>query len=186
MPTVNQKDHISVTIYDNVNTNEYFFSLSHGQPVVSSEWVPCTFKIPQTVVPREGLEDGIIENIDDLKLVYCKDRKEIPNPDSIYRFPLPLREIDKMFIFIDKYLGTFVANRIFAKSKLHDVADDTVLKRVFGKYKCVLSDMYDKPCFYGTDVEKAILELKEEEKIIANHTNKAQYIIDRLENLLKL
>jgi len=95
----------NVTIFHNVDTGEYYFSLSHGQRTTSDSWVPCTHTIPQHVTPRPSLPDGIVKDIKDLVTIFYSDERdvEIENPDPRFRFPNKLNEID---LFILKILTT--------------------------------------------------------------------------------
>lgn len=60
---------------------EYFFSKDHCQKTVKG-FVPTTFHLPMSVVPREGLWSGRVETREDIIKVFYRDDIEIPNPDS--------------------------------------------------------------------------------------------------------
>lgn len=63
-----------VTMANN-DTGEYAFISGYGVPkgYDPKEWIPCSTTIPLEVTPREGLENGVIETIEDYKLVFHKD-----------------------------------------------------------------------------------------------------------------
>lgn len=78
----------------NINTNEYFFTTDHCQKHnLGSDWVPCTFTIPMTCSPRKGLESGVINTLEEWRIVFggkscvigSPDNKEIPNPDPAFQ-----------------------------------------------------------------------------------------------------
>ena len=50
----------------------FFLTDRHSSP---KGWVPITFSLPQTAVPRPAVPDGIIRNIRDLLSVYYPDRE---------------------------------------------------------------------------------------------------------------
>jgi hypothetical protein len=57
--------------------------------LVGHDWVPISSTIPQTVVPRPGLEDGMILTMEDYASVYMKN-------DQIMGLPTYLEELRKM------------------------------------------------------------------------------------------
>ena len=52
---------------------------------LGKDWVPCTYRFPQTVCPREGLEDGVVDTIEKYIQVFHKNDLLIMNPDSRYQ-----------------------------------------------------------------------------------------------------
>lgn len=80
-----------VIIHSNMSRCEYFFSTDHCQEVHSKdtypegEWVPTTFHLPMSVVPRPSLPSGYVETVEELIAIFHSDEKEIPNPDPRYQ-----------------------------------------------------------------------------------------------------
>lgn len=65
---------------------EYFFTTDHCQMVGrTDEYTACTYSIPLRISPREGVEDGHVKNIEQLKEAFYYDMTEIPNPDPNYQ-----------------------------------------------------------------------------------------------------
>lgn len=71
---------------------EYFFSTDHCQGVkgrsevpIPEGFVPTTFYLPMSVVPRPCLPSGRVETLKDLLLIFFQGAKEIPNPDPKYQ-----------------------------------------------------------------------------------------------------
>lgn len=81
---IEEKGHINV--WSNFEREEYFFSSHYRFPqemkdkLNHDEFVPCSVSIPLTATPREGLESGIISNIDEYLFVFHKDEKEFEWP----------------------------------------------------------------------------------------------------------
>ncbi len=74
----------SLTVIENELV--YFFSTDHCQNHgLGPNFVPVTYNWPCRVVERPGVEDGIVDTLDKLKLVFYKDMKEIPNPDPNFQ-----------------------------------------------------------------------------------------------------
>lgn len=71
----------TITIIENVNTDEYFFTTDHCQKMNDPDWIPTTFYLPMKVAPRKGLEDGMIKDKDGIRILESLI-KEIPNPDK--------------------------------------------------------------------------------------------------------
>lgn len=44
--------------------NDYCYGLYRVEGQLPDHWVPCSFNLPTRVVPREGVEDGWVSNID--------------------------------------------------------------------------------------------------------------------------
>lgn len=75
-----------VVIITNVETEEFFFSTNHSQPISNPDFVPCTYYLPFKIVPREGFESGVIKTAEDLERfkIHCGG-KLIENPNRKYR-----------------------------------------------------------------------------------------------------
>lgn len=77
-----------ITIH-NANTEEWFFSTDHCQGCYKdagfsgNEWVPCTSTLPLKIVPRKGLESGLVRNYHDMIILQGED-KRIKNPNPKY------------------------------------------------------------------------------------------------------
>lgn len=70
----------------NEDTKEVFFSTDHCQKHdKGSSFVPCTYSLPMNVVPREGIEDGIVDTREKLIRVFYSDFTIIPNPDPKFQ-----------------------------------------------------------------------------------------------------
>lgn len=71
---------------------EYFFSTDHcqrvddkGKKTYPEGFVPTTYYLPMSVVPRPSLPSGRVESIKDLLGIFFSDAKEIPNPDPSFQ-----------------------------------------------------------------------------------------------------
>lgn len=71
---------------------EYFFSTDHCQGVKGRAegtypegFVPTTYYLPMSVVPRPELPSGRVETLKDLLMIFHSNGKEIPNPDPSYQ-----------------------------------------------------------------------------------------------------
>lgn len=71
---------------------EYFFSTDHrqgvegrGEGTYPEGFVPITFYLPMSVVPRPSLPSGRVETLADLLMIFFKEAHEIPNPDPKYQ-----------------------------------------------------------------------------------------------------
>lgn len=79
----------------NLDTMEYFFTTDHCQKHgLGDKWVPCTYRLPMQVTPRESLPFGLVTNKEELKTIFYNKLpitdqdifyKEIPNPQSEYQ-----------------------------------------------------------------------------------------------------
>lgn len=70
----------------NLETHEYFFTTKHCQPHnLGPDWVSCSARIPMHVVPRKGVEDGVISTVAQYNEVFNSDMKEILNPQPEYQ-----------------------------------------------------------------------------------------------------
>lgn len=70
----------------------YFFSTDHcqgvkgrGEGTYPEGFVPGSFHLPMSVVPRPELPSGRVETLADFLMIFFKDAKEIPNPDPRYQ-----------------------------------------------------------------------------------------------------
>jgi hypothetical protein len=62
-------------------TNKFFFTDNHCQDHGLGEtYVPCTYTLPITVVPRPCLPNGIVKTKEDLISIFYTDMQQIPNP----------------------------------------------------------------------------------------------------------
>ncbi len=52
---------------------------------LEEDFVPVTYRFPQTIAPREGLEDGVINTIEKFIEVFHKNDLLIMNPDARYQ-----------------------------------------------------------------------------------------------------
>jgi hypothetical protein len=72
-----------LNIWTNMDTKEYFFTSRYALPeemkneISEDDWVPCSYPFPNSVAPREGLESGIVENIDDYLFIFHDDETEL-------------------------------------------------------------------------------------------------------------
>lgn len=63
----------------------YFFTDNHcfGYPYLPNDFVPCTSSFPMKVAPREGLEDGWIQTIEQYIAVFHYDEKQISTLEEL-------------------------------------------------------------------------------------------------------
>lgn len=73
-----------VIIHANRRTKKFFFSTEHCQTAPEG-FVPSTSVIPQCVVSRPSLPDGVIRSREDLVMIFHTDQREIPNPNPLYQ-----------------------------------------------------------------------------------------------------
>ena len=84
---------LTIITFSNLDTGEFFFSTSHLQRVRASRiphgehWVSCTAELPMFVVPRPGLEDGMIGTVSEYIMIFYSDLTRIANPDPNYESP---------------------------------------------------------------------------------------------------
>jgi hypothetical protein len=71
---------------------EYFFSTDHcqgvkgrGEGTYPEGFVPTTYHLPMSVVPRPSLPSGRVETVEDVILIFHSRGKEIPNPDPKFQ-----------------------------------------------------------------------------------------------------
>lgn len=81
-----------VIIHSSYSRGEYFFSTDHCQRIHAPEtfppgedWVPTTFYLPQGVVPRPSLPEGVIRTQADVVTIHHQGDREIPNPDPRFQ-----------------------------------------------------------------------------------------------------
>lgn len=76
----------SIVVISSEEKGEYFLSKDHCQNHgMGADYVAVTHYLPSNVVPRMGLEDGIIKNIEDLILVFYSDKQKIENPNKKFK-----------------------------------------------------------------------------------------------------
>lgn len=81
----------TVVIMSNNDRKEYYFSSRHvmtddkGNLLDYQDFVPCTYLIPNTVVPRPSLPDGIVDTVAKMLMIFHYDEVEIENPYPQYR-----------------------------------------------------------------------------------------------------
>lgn len=64
---------------------EYFFTDDHGyykSNQLPGSWVPCSGYLPMEVVPRPGLEDGIIATLEQYLFIFYKN-KTLVDPEQL-------------------------------------------------------------------------------------------------------
>lgn len=72
---------MQITIISNLDTLQYFFANNHCQEHgLGDSFVPCTYRLPIQVEPRDILLSGIINTKEDLVNIFYNDMVEIPNP----------------------------------------------------------------------------------------------------------
>lgn len=81
-----------VVIHSSNERKQYFFSTRHLMLDKKGEildpdgtFVPCTYTLPMSVVPRKGLEDGWVDTVAKLIQIFHYDETEIENPYAEYR-----------------------------------------------------------------------------------------------------
>lgn len=78
-----------IIIHSSLVKRQYFFSDNHCQEHgLGKDWVPVTHTLPFFSVPREGLEDGLVDTVEKLILVFYSDMKQIPNPNGNTFLPI--------------------------------------------------------------------------------------------------
>lgn len=76
---------MNIITISNLTTKEFFFTTDHCQDHgLGPEWVPCSYRLPMTVTPREGIEDGIVDTPRKLVKVFYDDHIKVLNPDPEY------------------------------------------------------------------------------------------------------
>lgn len=72
----------TITTISSIENGHFFFTTDHCQlHNLGSDYVPVTYRLPMSVVPRESLPSGVIETLDDLVLIFYSDMAQIPNPN---------------------------------------------------------------------------------------------------------
>lgn len=75
-----------IVIISSYNKNQYFFSNDHCQDHgLGEDFVPVTHYLPARCVPREGIEDGIIDTVEKWLICCYSDMTEIENPDINFK-----------------------------------------------------------------------------------------------------
>lgn len=87
----------SVVIVADVYTDVFFLSDDHcfGVGVLPKGFVPTSHQIPKEVVPRPGLEDGVISTVKQLVQIFEHDRTQIETLDELVVFLNNRPEIPK-------------------------------------------------------------------------------------------
>lgn len=91
---VNRPGEFTIHLGHGKEEGKYFFSSDHQQGWYDGEeemkawmqesWVAVSFSLPMSVVGRPGLEDGIVNTIEQYIFVFHRGETEIPNPDPSY------------------------------------------------------------------------------------------------------
>jgi len=68
------------TIVSNRERAEFFFARFHSNYNLGDEWVPVSFSLPMSVVPRPSLPTGIVKTIEQHNMIFFSDSKQIPHP----------------------------------------------------------------------------------------------------------
>lgn len=63
--------------------NDYCYGLNRVSGVLPDHWVPCSFGVPTRVVPREGLESGEVQTIDDWIFIFERGSTLIESEDHL-------------------------------------------------------------------------------------------------------
>lgn len=71
---------MEIIVVESSEDNSFFFSKKHSNCGAPKHYIPITFQIPMRIAEREGAEDGIVRNKEQLIEVFFKGMKEIPNP----------------------------------------------------------------------------------------------------------
>ena len=81
------------TIIHSMEKKQFFFSIDHCQGVIEggvpdeyreAHWVPISFGLPYSVVPRPEFPDGWIDTIEKEIALQYPGEEEIPNPNPRY------------------------------------------------------------------------------------------------------
>lgn len=76
----------SIVVISSYERGEYFFSTDHCQDHgLGDDFVRVTNYLPMHVVPREGLEDGIIDTVEKLVFIFHHGETEIKNPNPKFQ-----------------------------------------------------------------------------------------------------
>lgn len=67
------------------DVKEYFFSTDHCQATSPEGFIPTSFSLPMSVVPRPELPSGLITTVEELVRIFFRDGKEIQNPDPLFQ-----------------------------------------------------------------------------------------------------
>lgn len=63
--------------------NDYCYGLNRVEGKLPEHWVPCSFGLPMKVTPREGLESGWVQTIDQWIFVFESDATLIESEDQL-------------------------------------------------------------------------------------------------------
>lgn len=63
--------------------NDYCYGLNRVAGKLPERWVPCSFGLPTRVVPREGLESGIVQTIDEWIFIFERNSKLIESEEQL-------------------------------------------------------------------------------------------------------
>lgn len=67
---------------ENVQTDEWFFHNHHDDCNLGGDYVPCSRRFPFNVGVREGIEDGVVDTIEKIRVLqsFREEHKEVINP----------------------------------------------------------------------------------------------------------
>ena len=86
----------TLIVHHSLKRKQYFFSTDHCQGVklkgnkvvrksiIPKDFVPVTYCLPNSVVPRPELPDGIVRTKEDYVKIFCEGETEVLNPESEY------------------------------------------------------------------------------------------------------
>lgn len=81
------------SVASNVVTKEYFFCDEHNTYDLGKDWVPCSFSLPMRVAPRPSLPSGQVETIEQYKMIFHDDEKEVTLQDKLQCFFIPVNKV---------------------------------------------------------------------------------------------
>jgi hypothetical protein len=78
----------TLIVISSIKQKVFIFSDAHCFSFyeTSSDFVPATSVFPMTVVPREGLEDGVIDTIEKFVSVFQKGYRQISTIEGLVEF----------------------------------------------------------------------------------------------------
>jgi hypothetical protein len=81
----NSPGSFSFSTLESGDREEFFFTQGHGYKFLnqlpdSDSWVPVTQSLPQMVVARPGVEDGIVDTLEKVAIVYWQGMTLIADP----------------------------------------------------------------------------------------------------------
>lgn len=77
---------ITVSVYStDTNDQKWFFTDNHlfGYGVIHKNFVPCTSGFPMNVIPREGLESGVISTIEDYIKIFHAEGTQLTTVEEV-------------------------------------------------------------------------------------------------------